>query len=115
MSVQSRNKVQCYGSGPVSLLFAHGFGCDQSMWRLPRVTFLADHRSDLARPPVPALILQCSDDPIAPRTVGGYLHQHLPGSTLEIIDNVGHCPHLSAPDATATAIDAFLALVLERQ
>lgn len=268
MSVKSRNNVQCYGSGPVSMLFAHGFGCDQTMWRLiapafaerfkvitfdlvgsgasdrsaydrakygslqgyaddvleivdefadgpvifvghsvsamigvlataaaperfaaqimvgpspcyindgdyvggfsredidelletmdsnylgwsstmgpaimgvpdqpdlgvelttsfcrndpeiakhfARVTFLSDHRDDLARSPTPALILQCSDDMIAPRAVGDYLHKRLPVSKLEIIDNVGHCPHLSAPDASSVAINGFLAQVLDR-
>lgn len=268
MSVKSRNNVQCYGSGPVSMLFAHGFGCDQSMWRLiapafaerfkvitfdlvgsgasdlsaydrtkygtlqgyaddvleiadefatgpvifvghsvsamvgvlataaaperfaaqimvgpspcyindgdyvggfsredidelletmdanylgwssniapaimgvpnrpelgaeltssfcrndpeiakhfARVTFLSDHRSDLARTATPALILQCSDDMIAPRSVGDYLQKSLCNSKLEIIENVGHCPHLSAPGASSAAINAFLAQVLDR-
>jgi sigma-B regulation protein RsbQ len=77
-----------------------------------RVTFLSDHRADLARSSVPALILQCSDDLIAPRTVGDYLHRHLPNSTLNVIENVGHCPHLSAPTASSRAIDAFLAHTL---
>ncbi|HEY0491700.1 MAG TPA: alpha/beta hydrolase [Telluria sp.] len=268
MSVQSRNNVKCYGNGPVSMLFAHGFGCDQSMWRLvapafaerfqvitfdlvgsggsdlgayerkkysslqgyaddvleivdefatgpvifvghsvsamvgvlataaaperfaaqimvgpspcyindgdylggfsredidelletmdanylgwssniapaimgvpdrpelgvelttsfcrndpeiakhfARVTFLSDHRGDLARTRTPALILQCSDDMIAPRAVGDYLHRQLPDSKLEVIDNVGHCPHLSAPTASSDAINSFLARVLDR-
>jgi sigma-B regulation protein RsbQ len=74
-----------------------------------RVTFLSDHRQDLARMTVPALILQCSDDLIAPRSVGEYMHKTMPGSTLAIIDNVGHCPHLSAPSASVDAIEAFLA------
>jgi sigma-B regulation protein RsbQ len=73
-----------------------------------RVTFLADHRADLAKSTVPTLILQCSDDLIVPREVGGHLLRHLPNSSLEIIDNVGHCPHLSAPDASGQAIEAFL-------
>ena len=77
-----------------------------------RVTFLSDHRLDLARTPVPALILQCSDDIIAPRAVGDYMHKHLPDSTLAIIDNVGHCPHLSAPIASSDAINTFLGRVL---
>jgi sigma-B regulation protein RsbQ len=42
-------------------------------------------------------------------TVGEYLRRQLPHSTLSVIDNVGHCPHLSSPSASATAIDAFLA------
>jgi sigma-B regulation protein RsbQ len=77
-----------------------------------RVTFLSDHRADLPRSSTPALILQCSDDMIAPRAVGDYLHRHLAGSTLHVIDNVGHCPHLSAPTESSKAIDAFLAQTL---
>jgi sigma-B regulation protein RsbQ len=56
----------------------------------------------------PTLIVQCNDDLIAPIAVGEYLHRHLPHSTLSIIDNVGHCPHLSAPSLSASAIDDFL-------
>ncbi|QNA87988.1 alpha/beta hydrolase [Massilia sp. Dwa41.01b] len=74
-----------------------------------RVTFLSDHRADVPQSNTPALILQCSDDLIAPRSVGDYLHRHLPHSVLHIIDNVGHCPHMSAPCASSQAIDAFLA------
>jgi sigma-B regulation protein RsbQ len=74
-----------------------------------RVTFLSDHRSILPHSTTPSLILQCSDDIIAPRTVGDYMHRTLPGSTLQVIDNVGHCPHLSSPGASAAAMSAFLA------
>lgn len=77
-----------------------------------RVTFFSDHRADLLRSNVPALILQCSDDLIAPRAVGEYLHRYLPNSTLHVIENVGHCPHMSAPTASSRAIDAFLAQTL---
>lgn len=77
-----------------------------------RVTFLSDHRADLSKSTVPALILQCSDDLIAPRAVGDYIHRNLPGSSLHIIDNVGHCPHLSAPTESSRAIDAFLTRTL---
>ena len=74
-----------------------------------RVTFLSDNRADLPKLAAPTLILQCSDDIIAPRAVGEYMHRVLPHSTLEIIDNVGHCPHLSAPCASIAAMDRFLA------
>jgi sigma-B regulation protein RsbQ len=77
-----------------------------------RVTFLSDHRADVSRSTVPALILQCSDDLVAPRAVGDFLHRHLPHSVLHIIENVGHCPHMSAPTASSRAIDDFLAHVL---
>jgi len=72
------------------------------------VTFLSDHRADVPKSSVPALILQCSDDLIAPRSAGDYLHRHLPHSSLAIIENVGHCPHMSAPTASSRAIDLFL-------
>ena len=45
---------------------------------------------------------------IAPIAVGEYMHKVLPRSTLRIIDNVGHCPHLSSPSASAAAIEEFL-------
>jgi len=73
-----------------------------------RVTFLSDNRADLAKVRVPTLILQSSDDFIAPLAVGEYIHRSLPGSTLTIIENVGHCPHLSEPHASIDAMNAFL-------
>ena len=73
-----------------------------------RVTFLSDHRADLARLKTPTLILQCSDDLMAPVSVGHYMRQALPNGTLKIIRNTGHCPHLSAPDAISDAIIAFM-------
>ena len=73
-----------------------------------RVTFLADHRADLKRVTTPTLILQSSDDLLAPLGVGEYMLAQIPGSTLSVVDNVGHCPHLSAPCASVDAIKAFL-------
>lgn len=77
-----------------------------------RVTFLSDHRADVPKSQVPALILQCSDDLIAPRAVGDYLHRHLPNSILHVIENVGHCPHMSAPTESSRVIESFLAQTL---
>lgn len=74
-----------------------------------RVTFLSDHRAELPRLQAPTLILQCSEDIIAPRAVGEYLQRSIPNSVLQVIENVGHCPHLSAPSRSADAIDTFLA------
>src|SRR6185503_8069985 len=56
-------------------------------------TFYADNRGDLASVRVPSLILQCSDDMVAPREVGNYLNAHLPASTLRVMSANGHCPH----------------------
>lgn len=73
-----------------------------------RVTFLSDNRADVSRLKTPTLIVQCNDDMIAPVAVGEYLHRNIAGSTLSIIQNIGHCPHLSAPSACTKAIDDFL-------
>jgi sigma-B regulation protein RsbQ len=82
---------------------------DQGIARhFARVTFLSDHRADLARSKVPALLLQCSEDPVAPPAVGDYMLRRMPNSSLRIIDDKGHCPHVSEPTASSRAIDAFL-------
>ncbi|HEX7887727.1 MAG TPA: alpha/beta hydrolase [Ramlibacter sp.] len=73
-----------------------------------RATFLSDHRAELPRLQAPTLVLQCSDDLIAPRCVGEYLQRTIPNCTLHVIENVGHCPHLSAPSASTEAIEQFL-------
>ncbi|MEF3114961.1 alpha/beta hydrolase [Streptomyces chrestomyceticus] len=74
-----------------------------------RTTFLSDSRDDLKTVEVPTLVLECAQDVIAPREVGAYVHAQVPGSTLVTLDATGHCPHLSAPQATTEAITGFLA------
>jgi len=74
-----------------------------------RTTFLSDNRADLASVSVPTLVLQCTTDAIAPREVGAFVHASIPGSQLVTLDATGHCPQLSAPQATARAISAFIA------
>ncbi|MCW7541922.1 alpha/beta hydrolase [Aquabacterium sp. A7-Y] len=43
-AVLRRHAVSVRGSGPRTLLFAHGFGCDQTLWREVAPAFEADHR-----------------------------------------------------------------------
>jgi len=73
-----------------------------------RVTFLSDNRDDLARVRTPCLVLQCSDDVIAPVCVGEYVHRRLADSRLVVMKATGHCPNLSAPAETIAAIRDFL-------
>ncbi|TYP82918.1 alpha/beta fold hydrolase [Blastococcus xanthinilyticus] len=73
-----------------------------------RVTFLSDNRADLQGIEVPTLVLQCSEDPIAPSPVGEYVHRQIPGSELVRLRATGHVPQLSAPEETTAAIRAFL-------
>jgi sigma-B regulation protein RsbQ len=42
--VRARNNVRFSGNGERVLLFAHGFGCDQTMWRWVAPAFERDHR-----------------------------------------------------------------------
>lgn len=74
-----------------------------------RVTFLSDNRAELPLVTTPSLILQCRQDVIAPLAVGEYVHRHLAGSELVVLDATGHCPQLSAPTATIAAMRRFLA------
>jgi sigma-B regulation protein RsbQ len=72
------------------------------------VTFLSDNRDDLSKMKTPTLLLQCSDDLIAPLEVGDYLHKQIPQSTLKIMKATGHCPHMSAPEETIRLIKEYL-------
>jgi sigma-B regulation protein RsbQ len=76
--------------------------------RFAEATFLADNRADLARVTVPSLILQCSDDMVAPESVGRYLNSELAKSTLRVMKATGHCPHMSHPEETVTLIKQYL-------
>ena len=73
-----------------------------------RVTFLSDNRADLPAVNVPTLILQCSQDAIAPVAVGRYVEKHIRGSSFVQLRATGHCPHLSDPEETIAAIKTFL-------
>jgi sigma-B regulation protein RsbQ len=77
--------------------------------RFARATFLSDNRDDLDAVTTPTLVLQCSDDVIAPVAVGRYVHERIAGSRFVQLAATGHCPNLSAPDETADAIEAYLA------
>ena len=76
--------------------------------RWARVTFTSDNRADLARVSVPTVVLQCTNDVIAPVPVGEYVTAQIPGAEMVLLDATGHCPNLSAPDATTNAIQGFL-------
>jgi sigma-B regulation protein RsbQ len=44
MSVLERNNVTVSGRGRVPMVFAHGFGCDQNMWRFVAPAFEDEYR-----------------------------------------------------------------------
>jgi sigma-B regulation protein RsbQ len=71
-------------------------------------TFFSDNRNDLRKTKLPSLILQCSEDIIAPLEVGNYLHKNLSNSTLRVMKATGHCPHMSEPEETISLIKEYL-------
>ena len=73
-----------------------------------RVTFTSDNRDDLAKIDVPTLILQCSEDIIASKEVGEFVHRNIAGSEIIILEATGHCPNLSAPDEVIAAMRTFV-------
>jgi sigma-B regulation protein RsbQ len=73
-----------------------------------RVTFKSDNRGDLAKVEVPTLILQCSEDIIASKEVGEFVHRSIPNSEMIILEATGHCPNLSAPDEVIAAMRTFV-------
>ena len=79
--------------------------------RFAEATFFADNRSDLGAVRVPSLIMQCSDDMIAPVAVGDYLARTLPNSTLRVLEATGHCPHMSHPGETIQVIREYLSSI----
>lgn len=78
--------------------------------RFAEATFFADNRADLPATPVPSLILQCSEDIIAPLEVGEFVHRNTPNSTLRIMKATGHCPHMSHPEETIELMREYLAV-----
>jgi sigma-B regulation protein RsbQ len=73
-----------------------------------RVTFTSDNRADLSEVDVPTLVLQCSEDIIASKEVGEFVHRGIRGSEIKILEATGHCPNLSAPDEVISAMRPFV-------
>jgi len=54
------------------------------------------------------LVLQCSNDIIAPVDVGEFMHATLPNSDYRLLQATGHCLNLSAPEEVTAAIREFV-------
>jgi sigma-B regulation protein RsbQ len=74
-----------------------------------RTTFFSDNRDDLPKVTVPCLILQHRTDTLAPVSVGEYLHAHLSGSTLKVLEVQGHCSHMSEPELVIEEMRDYIA------
>lgn len=110
------------------MVFAHGFGCDQNMWRFVAPAFekdfqviLFDHigagKSDLSayRPEKYASLDGYADGVVALGYELGISRGVFVGHSVSAMIGVlavkkatGHCPNLSAPDETIAAMRMFL-------
>ncbi|MBC3906763.1 alpha/beta hydrolase [Undibacterium sp. NL8W] len=73
-----------------------------------RTTFFSDNRADLPKVNRPCLVIQHRTDTLAPVQVGEYVHNHLAGSTLKVLEVQGHCAHMSEPSLVVDAIREYL-------
>jgi pimeloyl-ACP methyl ester carboxylesterase len=63
---------------------------------------------------VPTLVLWGRDDEVLPLKLGKMLHQAIPGSRLELINDCGHVPQEERPDETIRWVAEFLGLPFEK-
>ena len=104
LDILRRNNVKVFGRGSQPMVFAHGFGCDQNMWRFITPAFENDYRlvlfdyvgsggSDLA-----------AYDPARYGTLGGYAEDLLDVCrTLELRDAIVVAHSVSAIVAVLAA------------
>lgn len=76
--------------------------------RFAEATFYADNRTDLPKISIPSLIIQMTDDAVAPVSVGEFMLREMPDSKMFLLDVSGHCPHLSHPNETIKIIKNYL-------
>jgi pimeloyl-ACP methyl ester carboxylesterase len=62
----------------------------------------------LHRVKIPTHIIWGESDRIIPPAYGEAFHRLIPGSTLTVIPNAGHLPHLERAEAVAQAMQSFL-------
>lgn len=80
-----------------------------------RVTFKSDHRAAYGLVTTPTLLIECSDDALAPPAVGQWVHGSIGGSTRRILQASGHSPHLTRPAEVIAAIQGYMADHIRRR
>lgn len=69
-----------------------------------KATFLTDYRFLLKKINQPTLILQSEHDTLAAISVGEYIHNEIPSSSIHVISAQGHCLHMTHPDKVSKLI-----------
>ncbi|PQD97393.1 alpha/beta hydrolase [Mycobacterium sp. EPG1] len=59
---------------------------------------------------LPLMVIWGDQDRIIPVDHGFALDQHRPGCRIEVLDGVGHFPHVEKPDVVVDLLDDFIAL-----
>jgi pimeloyl-ACP methyl ester carboxylesterase len=67
-----------------------------------------DERTALARVAVPTLIIAAAQDALCPVWKHEEMHRLVPGSTLVVLDGVGHLSPLEAPGPVASRMTEWL-------
>jgi pimeloyl-ACP methyl ester carboxylesterase len=75
-----------------------------------QMILLADYRALMNQVETPSAILQTRSDPAVPMAAATFLHDHIRGSTLEMIDASGHMPHMTSVDLVLPALQRHLDL-----
>ncbi|MBI4160184.1 alpha/beta hydrolase [Candidatus Wolfebacteria bacterium] len=57
---------------------------------------------------VPTLIVWGENDKMTPLADAHTMHTNIPGSRLEILEGVGHTPHVECPEKVAELMDTFI-------
>lgn len=73
-----------------------------------RTIFQSDMRDVASRLDRPTNIVQTRSDVAVPTEVARWLKSHVDGSTLDIVDAVGHLPHMTAPDEIVRVLEQRL-------
>ncbi|MBB5062477.1 alpha/beta hydrolase [Granulicella mallensis] len=105
MSSVLRNNVKISGSGPTTMMFAHGYGCDQNMWRGVVPSFENDHKIVLFD-----YVGSGDSDPAAFNrtrysTLNGYA-----ADVIEIIDELSLGPVIFVGHSVSSMIGALAAI-----
>lgn len=70
---------------------------------------LYDARAAIASGAVPTLLIWGADEKMIPASMGVWCAENIPGSTLVVLEESGHCPQLEEPERCATAIADWVA------
>ncbi|GHA18922.1 sigma factor SigB regulation protein RsbQ [Oceanisphaera arctica] len=73
-----------------------------------KATFFSDHRANLHHAKHPTLIFQSENDALAAKSIGEYIHNEIPCSSLEVIEAEGHCLHMTHPELISSLLIKYI-------